>query len=190
MLTETPMHPHHGALTQTLRNRAYKTHYQQGNAPSPKGTLPEARLPPQCTHNGGGCWIAYKKSAPWAPSVRPLPLPGPCPKHTTCAIELTLHSGAKAAIIACYLPQEADAHTRTCKALSELPTALPHHALILGGDFQGNWHGPNTKDAAIRTLPFRRWEGPVTPTFTPPSKLDQATCIDHLAIWDPIGLTA
>ncbi len=117
------------------RNRGYNTHYHQSHTPSPKGTLPKARLPAHCTHTGGGCWIAYKKTAPWATSIRPLPIPGPCPSPTTCAIELTLHSGAKAAIIACYLPQDAEAHTQTCKALSNLPLALPNHVLILGGDF-------------------------------------------------------
>ena len=35
LLTETPMLPHHGALTQVIHNRGYKIHYHQGNAPSP-----------------------------------------------------------------------------------------------------------------------------------------------------------
>jgi len=170
LLTEIPQHPHHGALTQILRDKGYKNHYHQSNTPSPKGTLLEACLPVQCRHSGGGCWIAFKKSAPWASSIRSLPLLGSCPKTTTCAIELTLHSGAKAAIIACYLAQDAEAHTRTCIALSALPSELPHHVLILGGDFHGNWSGLNTKDDNISNLPFRRWEGPMTPTFTPPLK--------------------
>ena len=59
LLTETPMHPHHGALTQVLRNRDYKTQYNPVNSPSPPNTLPEARLPTYTTHNGGGCWIAF-----------------------------------------------------------------------------------------------------------------------------------
>ncbi len=38
-------------------------------------------------------------------------------------------------------------------------------------------------------MPYKRWNGPLTSTFTPPSKPDQASCIDHLTIWDPEGLT-
>jgi hypothetical protein len=55
LLTETPLHPHQGALTQVLRSRGYKTHSHRVNIPSPKGTLLEARLPTHTTHNGGGC---------------------------------------------------------------------------------------------------------------------------------------
>ena len=95
LLTETPMHPHKGALARVLNHRGYKTHYNAINAPSPPGTLPEARLPTHTTHNGGGSWIAYKKNAPWASTVRKLPLPDTCKKATTCAIELTLHLGEK-----------------------------------------------------------------------------------------------
>jgi hypothetical protein len=61
LLTETPMHPHHGALAHVLCNMGYKTHYNPGNAPSPPNTLPEARLPAHTTQNGEGCWIAFKK---------------------------------------------------------------------------------------------------------------------------------
>ena len=111
LLMETPMHPHQGALTQVLRNMVYKTHYNLVNSPSPQGTLPEARLPIQIIHNGVGCWMALKKQAPWAATIRNLPLPGPCPNATTCAVELTLHSAAKAANIACYLPQAVDDHS-------------------------------------------------------------------------------
>ncbi len=53
LLTETPPLPHQGALTQVLRNIGYKTHYHPVNAPSPKDTLPEARLPTHTTHGGG-----------------------------------------------------------------------------------------------------------------------------------------
>jgi len=35
LLTETPMQPHHGALTHVLRNRNYKTHYIPVNSPPP-----------------------------------------------------------------------------------------------------------------------------------------------------------
>ncbi len=55
LLTKIPMHPHQGTLTHILRNRGYKTHYHLVNFSSPAGMLPEARLPPHTTHNGGGC---------------------------------------------------------------------------------------------------------------------------------------
>ena len=42
LLTETPMHPHQGALTHVFSNKGYKTHYNLVNSPSPKDTLPEA----------------------------------------------------------------------------------------------------------------------------------------------------
>jgi len=45
LLTETPMHTHHGALANVRCNREYKTHYNPVNSPSPPSTLPEARLP-------------------------------------------------------------------------------------------------------------------------------------------------
>ena len=137
--------------------------------------LPKARLPTHTTHNGGGCWIVYNKHVPWATTVRSLTLPGTCPKTTTCAIELTLHYGAKAAIVACYLPQTEEAHSQTCKPLSRLTNTLPHHTIILGGDFQGKWTGPNAKDDDIRMLPYGRWEGPTTPTFLPSSRPNQAS---------------
>ncbi len=91
LLAETPSLPHQGALTQVLRKKGYKTHYHPVHTPSPKDTLPEARLPNHTTHGGGGCWIAHNKHASWATTVRNLMLPGTCPKATTCAIEFTLH---------------------------------------------------------------------------------------------------
>jgi len=54
LLTKTPLHPHQGAPSQVLRDRGYKTHYHPMNTPSPKGTLPEARLPTHTTYNGCG----------------------------------------------------------------------------------------------------------------------------------------
>ncbi len=57
-----------------------------------------------------------------------------CPRTTTCAVELALLTGAKAAFISCYLPQPLEDHAQMCKALTSLPTALPHHVLILGWD--------------------------------------------------------
>ncbi len=135
LLTETPMHAHHGALAQALRSREYKTHYNPLNSPSPQDMLPEARLPTHTTHNGGDCWIAYEKQAPCAATIRNLHLPESCPKATTRDTELILHSGDTATIIACYLPQVMDDNSRTCKALSRLTHTLPHHFLILGGDF-------------------------------------------------------
>jgi len=58
-----------------------------------------------------------------------------------------------------------------CKALSRLINTLPHHAIILGGDLQGNWTGPNAKDDNIRKLPYHRWEEPSTPMFVPHQSL-------------------
>ena len=120
-----------------MRNRGYEIHYQPVNAPTPPDTLPEARLPTRLTHSGGGCWIAYINYTSWATHVHPLRLPTYCPLVTTCAVEITLHSGAKGAIIANYLLQPVDEHERACQALARLSWALPHHFLILGGDIQG-----------------------------------------------------
>jgi len=55
LLTETPLRPKHDALTHTLRNRGYKIHYQSVNAPTPRDTLPEVRLPDYFNHSGGDC---------------------------------------------------------------------------------------------------------------------------------------
>ena len=62
LLTETPMHPHSGALLHALRNRGYKVHHHQVNAPFHPDGLPEARLPAHLTHPGGGAWLAYKNT--------------------------------------------------------------------------------------------------------------------------------
>ena len=77
---------------------------------------------------------SIQKQTPWSSMVRPLPLPADCPSTTTCAVELTLLTGAKAAFISSYLPQPLEEHARVCKALANLPQALPHQILILGGD--------------------------------------------------------
>jgi hypothetical protein len=156
LLMETPMHPRQGAITRILHNNGCKTHCHLAISPSPADTLPEARLPPHTTHSGGGCWIAYKTQTPWATIFCNLPLPGTCPKATTCAIELTLNSGDKAAIVACYLPQATDEHSRSCKALARLTYNLPHHLSILGGDFQANYIGPNAKDDHVRCMSYKR----------------------------------
>ena len=80
---------------------------------SPPDILPESRLPDRLTHAGGGCWIAlYRKYTNRAAYVRPLSLPTGCPPATTCAVEITLHSGGNAAIIASYLPQSVEEHER------------------------------------------------------------------------------
>ena len=129
--------------------------------------------------------MAYNKHTPWAVIVRSLPLPGNCPRATTCSVKLTLTSRAKAAIIICYLPQDADSNAQSCMALTLLTHNLPYHIQILGGDLQDNWTGPNTKDANIRILPYARWKGPTSPTFNTRSRPEQATCICHLAISDP-----
>jgi hypothetical protein len=41
----------------------------------------------------------------------------------------------------------------------------------------------------IISLPFVRWNGPTTPTFLPRQQPLQASCIDHLTLWDPKHLT-
>jgi hypothetical protein len=86
-------------------------------------------------------------------------------------------------------PQTPKDHSYACKELPRLTKTLPRHTTILGGDLEGNWIRPNPKDDIIRKLQYQRWDGPSTPTFLPPSKHDHATCTDHLAIWDPHGLT-
>ncbi len=137
LLTETSLLSINGALTHVLRNKGYKKRYHSIDVPSPPDTLPEARLPNHLTHPGGGCWIAYRKYTAWAAHVRPLRLPTYCPPATTCATEINLQSGEKAAIIANYLPQSVEEHDLACKALARLPVILPHHLLILRGDLQG-----------------------------------------------------
>jgi len=132
LLAETPMVPHIGALTRAFNNIGYKIHFNPVNAPSPLGTLPEARLSTHTTHNGRACLIEYRKLAPWATTVRNLPLPENCPRAATCAIELNLQSGAKAAIGACCLPQSEEDHAKTCMAFSLLTSTLPHPIMILG----------------------------------------------------------
>jgi hypothetical protein len=53
-LTETPMHPHSGALIHALRNHDYIIYYHMSNAPFQLDDHPEARLPDHMTHLGGG----------------------------------------------------------------------------------------------------------------------------------------
>jgi hypothetical protein len=130
--TETPLHTRNGAMLHVLRNRGYHIHYHRTD------TLPETRTPAHLTHAGGGSWLAYTKTAPWSSTVRPLTLPADCPRSTTCVVEITLLTGAKAAFIECYLPQPLEDHAQVCKALTNLPQALPHHVLIMGGDLQGD----------------------------------------------------
>ena len=52
--TETPMHPHSGALIHALRNRGYRIHLHPSNVPFQPDGLPEARLSDHITHPGGG----------------------------------------------------------------------------------------------------------------------------------------
>jgi hypothetical protein len=113
LLTETPLLPSSGALTHILRNRGYKIHYHPINGPSSLVILPMARLPDHLTHSGGVCCIAYRKNSTWATHVRTLRLPTNCAPATTCAVEITLHSGKKAAIVDSYLPQPKEEHDRT-----------------------------------------------------------------------------
>ena len=60
-LTETPNHTRSGPLTHVLRNKGYHINHHPTNAQSPSDILPEARIPTQLTHPGGGCWLAKKK---------------------------------------------------------------------------------------------------------------------------------
>ena len=95
-----------------------------------------------------------KKAHEMATHVCPFRLPTDCTLATTGAVEITLHSGEKAAIVASHLPQPKDEHERACQALTRLPRVLPHHLLILGGDLQGGWTGSTPKDVHLQPLPF------------------------------------
>ena len=74
-LTETPMHPHNGALIHALRDRDYIIHHHLSNVWFKPDDLPEARLPDHMIRSDGGCWLAYKKHTSWTPMVSPLTLP-------------------------------------------------------------------------------------------------------------------
>jgi hypothetical protein len=186
LLTETPTHPHSGAPIHALRDRGYRIHHHPSNAPFQQDGLPEARLPDHSTHPGGGCWLAYKKHASWTPLLSPLTLPHTCLIAPTCVVELTLLNGTKAAIILCNLPHAIEAHAITCDALSQLPHTLMHSLIILGGGgLQGGWEYSPPKDIHITALTYKRWAGPMLPTFTPRQYPLQASCIDHLTICDP-----
>jgi hypothetical protein len=189
LLTETPFLPNNAALTHILRNKRYTICYHLSNAPSSPDILPEARLLDNLTHPRGECWIAYRKYTTWAAHVRPLRLPIDCPLATTCAVEITLYSGEKAANIASHLPQPKEEHERACKALARLPVALPHHLLIFDSDLQAGWTSSTPNYANVHALPFLRWRGAKTPIFTLPHQPGVATCIDHLTMWDPRHLT-
>ena len=84
--------------------------------------------------------------------VRPLRLPADCPPATNYGVEITLHSGEKAAIIASYLPQPMEEHKRTCHALARLPATLPYHLLIIGGDLQGHARTRRMPSPKLRML--------------------------------------
>jgi hypothetical protein len=86
--------------------------------------------------------------------VRPLTLPADSPNNTTCAVEIALLTGAKAAIITCYLLQPLEEHAHVCKALVNLAQAFPHHVLIMGGDLQGKWDGSSPKNPTLRLSPL------------------------------------
>ncbi len=125
LLAETLSLHNDGALTHTLRNRGYTMYYQPINAPTPPDALPEARFSNHLTHSGDGCWITYRKYTSWATHVRHLRLPIYCPLATTCVVEVTLHSGEKAAIIARHLPQPIDDHEKALGRLPQGPPASP-----------------------------------------------------------------
>ena len=59
----------------------------------------------------------------------------------------------------------------------------------MGGDLQGGWDTTSPKDAHIAALPYHRWQGPMLPTFAPRQRPLQVSCIDHLTLWDPKGLS-
>ena len=94
LFTETPLLSNNGALTHILRNRGYTIHYHPTNsAPSPPGTIPEARLPVHITRPEGGCRIAYNKHTSWSAQIRPLYIPIrrlPSGYHPCCGT-YTLH---------------------------------------------------------------------------------------------------
>jgi len=132
-ITETPLHIRNGALLHVLRNRGFHIRYHPANAPSPPDALLKARIPTHLTHTGGGTWLPYRKHAPWSFMVRPLTIPEECPSTTTCAVEITLLTCAKAVLISCYLPQAPAEHAQVCKALTNLTQTLPHHVFSMGG---------------------------------------------------------
>jgi hypothetical protein len=111
--------------------------------------------------------LAYKKHTSWTPLVSPLTLPQTCLSATICAVELRLPNTTKVAIISCYLPQTLEAHAITCNALSQLSHTVPHSLIILGGDLQEGWEHSLPKDMHIVALTYKRWVGPMLPTFTP-----------------------
>ena len=157
------MHPHNGALLHVLCNREYRIHHHSVRAPFHPNGLPEAWLPSQLTHPGGGACIAYKKHAPWASLVTPLTLPQSCPRATTCAVELTLRDGLKAAIISCYLPQTTEEHATICDALTKLPGSLPHSLIIMGGIFEvDGTHHPQRMHTSQHYL-INDGKGPCSP---------------------------
>ena len=52
---------------------------------------------------------------------------------TICAVELTMLTGTKVALISCYLPQPLEEHARACSTLTDLTRTLPHEVIITGG---------------------------------------------------------
>ena len=64
-----------------------------------------------------------------------------------------------------YLPQPNLEHTQMCKAFVGLITALPHHVLILGWGLHVTWDGTSPKSIHISSLPYKRWNRPMAPTF-------------------------
>jgi hypothetical protein len=114
--------------------------------------------------------MALKKHTRWSGNVRPLFLPLDCPMVTTCAVEimmeLTLHTCAKAVVIAIYLPHLVEEHDRVCQAIARLSISLPHH-LVLDSDFRGGWTCSTPKDSHVQTLPFKTRTRAPTLMFTP-----------------------
>ena len=103
------------------------------------------RIPAASTGTTGGCMLAFKKKQPWSHAVSPVPLPPGFSPGIACAPEITtITRRRKCPMLCCYLatPRQRPPYvnTHTCRLLSdELQTHFPEHAIILGGDLQGNW---------------------------------------------------
>ncbi len=94
MLTETPMHPHHGALTHVCTlQQGLRNSLQPGELPAPLKHAPISKAPNPNKSQWRGVLDSVQKQASWAATIHKLLLPESCLRATTCAIGLTLHSG-------------------------------------------------------------------------------------------------
>ena len=170
-LTESPLQSNNWTRAHILHHMGYTVHYHPTYAPSPSDTLPDARIPTKITHLGGGYWIAYKKHRSWSANVRPLLLTMDCPKPTTSAVELTLHTEARACVIASYLSQLVEDHARVCHALAHLFSSLPHHVLILGVTSKADRQDPLRRTPTSRPSPLRGKPGQSPRVYTAAASL-------------------